>query len=201
MSDTPTAEAPAADVPVETQESTQHQQATEVQNPEAVLKAYQSEKERRKAAERELAALKSKAHEQKGPEVDVEALRSEILKEAEATTAARIRELELRAAMNLHASKFNDAEDMYKFVDVSTLGADGPVDGEAVSKAISDLLEAKPYLAAATAQRFQGEANGGPRGEAAKSQLSRDDLKNMTADQIESARREGRLDNLMSGKG
>lgn len=65
------------------------------------------------------------------------------------------------------------------------------VDAEALAK----LIPTKP------ASQFQGSGDGGVREQGvAKSQLTRADLKGMTSSQIEAARKEGRLDELMGIK-
>lgn len=56
-------------------------------------------------------------------------------------------------------------------------------------------------LPAQPPSQFQGTADGGVRDQGLqKAQLTRADLKGMTSGQIEAARKEGRLDDLMSGK-
>lgn len=63
------------------------------------------------------------------------------------------------------------------------------------AESLAKLLPAQPQ------SQFQGSADGGVREQGVqKTQLTRADLKGMTSTQIEAARREGRLDDLMSGK-
>ena len=77
---------------------------------------------------------------------------------------------------------------------------DGEVDADALTAAIDDLISRKPHLGATTAPRFQGGADQGARGKAAKpSQLSQNDLNSMTPAQILEAAKLGRLDKI-SGK-
>jgi hypothetical protein len=92
-----------------------------------------------------------------------------------------------------------DPADAYKFLDLSKfeVGDDGDVDEAAIAKALSDLIEKKPYLAAQGGTRFQGTADGGARNDAIKtSQLSKAELASMTPGEINKARREGRLRDL-----
>jgi hypothetical protein len=92
-----------------------------------------------------------------------------------------------------------DPADAYKFLDLSKfeVGDDGDVDEAAIAKALSDLIEKKPYLAAQGGTRFQGTADGGARNDAVKtSQLSKAELASMTPGEINKARREGRLRDL-----
>jgi hypothetical protein len=91
--------------------------------------------------------------------------------------------------------------------DAITIGDDGAVVGAA--EAITALLEAKPYLRAATTTPpasgggtpppapKPGAADAGPRGTAAPGQLKRDDLASMTPEQIVAAKTEGRLNHLL----
>jgi hypothetical protein len=93
-----------------------------------------------------------------------------------------------------------DPADAYKFLDLSKFEVDddGNVDEAVIAKALTDLIEKKPYLAAQGGTRFQGTADGGARNDAAKtSQLSQADLASMTPGEVNKARREGRLDDLL----
>jgi hypothetical protein len=80
--------------------------------------------------------------------------------------------------------------------DAVTVGDDGQVTG--AEEAVTSLLKDKPYLVGKQ-PKFSGGADGGARGGDVPSQLSRDDLKNMTPQQIVKAREEGRLKDLMGG--
>ena len=94
-----------------------------------------------------------------------------------------------------------DPQDAYKFLDLESFEVDndGNVDEDAIAKALADLITKKPYLAAQGGKRFQGTADGGARNDAATpSQLSASDLDSMTPGEVNKARREGRLDNLLS---
>lgn len=111
----------------------------------------------------------------------------------------RILQAEIRAAA---AGKLNDPSDALRYLDLSSfeVGDDGAVDTEAVSKAIADLTETKPYLAAQGGKRFQGSADGGTRNEDGPAQLSRTDLAGMSPDEINKARAEGKLNTLLGRK-
>lgn len=84
----------------------------------------------------------------------------------EALTAAnaRILKAEVRAAA---AGKLSDPQDALRFLDLSEfeVGSDGEVDATAVTKAIDDLIQTKPYLAVQDGKRFQGAADTGARKE------------------------------------
>jgi hypothetical protein len=119
--------------------------------------------------------------------------------EALAAANERILKAEVRAAA---AGKLTDPADALRFLDLSALevGADGEVDGKAVASAIEDLVKNKPYLAAQGGARFQGSADGGTRKETRPAQLTRADLARMSPQEIDKAREDGRLADLLSGK-
>lgn len=124
-------------------------------------------------------------------------------REAEAAALAkandRILKAEIRAAA---AGRLNDPSDALRYLDLSSfeVGDDGDVDTESVSAAITDLITEKPYLAAQGGRRFQGDADGGARKETRPKQLTKADLAGMSPDQINEARAQGRLDDLMGRK-
>lgn len=76
---------------------------------------------------------------------------------------------------------------------------DGQIDMDAINEALTDLLSKKPHLAAAKASRFQGGADGGARKGSGPAQLTEQDLKRMTPEQIVAAQNKGRLRDLLSG--
>jgi hypothetical protein len=118
---------------------------------------------------------------------------------AAATAAAntRILKAEVRAAA---ARKLADPRDALRFLDLDQfeVNEDGEVDADEIAEAIEDLLKNKPYLAAATAKRFQGTADGGAQRKAGRpKQLGAKDLKNMSADDIVKAQDAGQLDDYL----
>lgn len=118
---------------------------------------------------------------------------------ATAKANERILKAELKAAA---AGKLNDPQDAIRFLDLSEfeVNSDGDIDSNALSTAIADLIKEKPYLAAATA-RFQGGADGGPKGNpTGPKQLSRSDLAGMEPEQVETARKAGQLNDLLGIK-
>ncbi|MFD4527847.1 hypothetical protein ACFWP7_28735 [Streptomyces sp. NPDC058470] len=119
---------------------------------------------------------------------------------ATAKANARILRAEVKAAA---AGKLADPADAYKFLDLDQFEVDddGNVDTEEVAEAIEDLIKNKPYLAAATAKRFQGTGDGGAARKAGRpKQLTQQDLKSMSPEAIDKARIDGQLDDLMGGK-
>lgn len=127
---------------------------------------------------------------------DAEAIRKAAREEAVAETLNEraLDRVEIRAAM-LHVDP-DIARAMLQsraaeFVD------DGKIDADAIDEALQDLLKRKPHLGAKPESRFSGSADGGARKGSKPDQLTRDDLKKMSPDQIVKAKSEGRLANLM----
>ncbi|MEU7044940.1 hypothetical protein AB0A77_28330 [Streptomyces varsoviensis] len=162
-----------------------------------------SERDRRRAAEGELAELKRQsAKAGTGDDApDLEQVRAEARAEA-AAEALRTRALDRLEAKA--ARLFADPEDarahlasrVEEFIDGDRLDVD------AISEALDELLEKKPYLKAAEAamaeRRFKDSGDGGAHGrQAVKGQLSEDDLRSMSPAQIRAAKAEGRLDKVL----
>jgi hypothetical protein len=154
---------------------------------------WQAERDRRKATEAELAKLRDgqKATQQteveKAREAGKAEARAEVLKERALdrveTKAAKLF-ADPEDARALLASKVDD------FVDGDK------VDGDAIDKALADLLKRKPHLGVQN-KRFEGSADGGARKGSRPEQLTQQDLNKMTPDQIVEARRKGQFDDLM----
>lgn len=174
---------------------------------EAGTKALAAEKARRKAeadkrrtAEARVAELEAQAAKAQGGEPTADQIRAEADSAATARANARIVRSEIRAAA---AGKLADPKDALTFLDLSRfeVDEDGQVDEGEVADAIEDLLKTKPYLAAQSRQKFQGGGDGGARkGSGAPAQVTEAELDKMTPDQIDKARREGRLDDVMGVK-
>lgn len=153
---------------------------------------WKSERDKRKQLEDQLA--------QQGSADEAETVRRKAEADALAKANTRILRAEVKAAA---AGKLADPADAFKFLDLDQFEVDddGNVDSDEVADAIDDLIKSKPYLAAATAKRFQGTGDGGAARKASRpKQLSQQDLKTMTPEAIDKARIEGRLDDLMAGK-
>lgn len=136
-------------------------------------------------------------------DVDPDRIRDEARREArtEAQRERVVDKIEARAAR-----KFADAEDAVAIL-LRSHDADDFLDGdkidvEAIQEALDELLDKKPHLAAAQSdgRRFRGGADGGTRKESRPGQLSRDDLKRMSPKDIEQARRDGRLNDILGIK-
>lgn len=156
---------------------------------------WREERDRRKVLEARIAELEQGSSSKEDGK-DADAIREQARAEARAET---LRERVLDRIEAKAARLFADPEDA-----VALLGrrADefidgGKVDTDEINEALQDLLKKKPHLAAATAPRFQGGADGGARKGSKPDQLTRDDLKKMTPDQIVKAQDEGRLNELL----
>ncbi|MFJ4987903.1 hypothetical protein ACIP9H_29380 [Streptomyces sp. NPDC088732] len=131
---------------------------------------------------------------------EAEVTRRKAEADALAKANGRILKAEIRAAAK---GRLHDPKDALTFLDLDQfeVGEDGEIDPEEIEEAITDLLKDKPYLAAATAKRFQGTGDGGAARKASRpKQLTRADLKSMSPEEIDKARTDGRLDDLMGGK-
>jgi len=149
------------------------------------LKETKAELDRIKAE----AALKDKPAEEQA----LEQARTEAKQEAMKAANARILRSELRAAAKGKLADPTDAA-LYINLDDFDVSDDGEVDSASLEEAIDDLLNLKPHLAAASQRRFEGDGDQGARGKSAKvQQLTRADLKNMSPEEIVTARAEGRL--------
>ena len=172
---------------------------------DAGKKALDAMKAERNAARKDAADARAERDrlkaEAEGRQAEFEA--EQKAREVEATALAkandRILKAEIRAAA---ASKLADPNDALLHIDTSQfeVGADGEVDGTAIAEAIAALVVAKPYLAAQSGARFNGSADQGARNATAKTQVTRDQLKDMTDAEIAAAKSEGRLDTLLGRK-
>jgi hypothetical protein len=118
------------------------------ENPETEVKrltsALNAERKARAVAEREASKLRdaTATDAEKAVAAAKEAGRAEALKEM----AGRLVETEVRAAA---AGKLADPADAVRLLDLAEfLGDDGTIDRDAITSAIGDLVESKPYLAA-----------------------------------------------------
>jgi hypothetical protein len=151
------------------------------------------EKAARKALQAQLDA-KPPAKDDDAPD------QAELRKQAQAEARAEVLVERALDKVEARAAKlFADPEDARALLarQVDDFIDDGKVDVDAVDEALKELLEKKPHLAAATAKRFQGGADGGARKGSQVSQLTEQDLKRMNPEQIVKAREEGRLTDLL----
>lgn len=179
---------------------------------DAGKKALQAERDARKAAEKkaksaEAELAKLREAQMSEHEKAVEAARREGATETETRFQRRLfaAEAKVAAAGKLADPTLLADPDVAKnLLGLDDIPMDGEnIDSEAISKAIDQLVEKRPFLKAAGQGDATWPSNGseaGPRGDGAKSQLSRGDLKNMSPEEISKARAEGRLANLLAGK-
>jgi hypothetical protein len=166
-------------------------------------KALAAEKDKRRAEsakrrelEAELAALKASASADT-EKADLDAIKAQAIREANAAAAQRILRSEIKAAA---AGKLADPADAYKFLDLADfeVNENGDVDTAEIADAITGLLTSKPYLKAA--QSGPGSADGGVRKGSRPDQLTREQIKSMSSDAIEAARLNGQLNDVLGIK-
>ncbi|MEU8151777.1 hypothetical protein [Nonomuraea sp. NPDC048901] len=190
-------------------------------------KALQAEKDRRREADRqrrqvarerdealaELAKLRKAAESQatgggeadmdKGPDLD--AIRAEAREQAKAEANAEILKDRVADKIEILAAKRTQDPDVVRTLllasnEIADFLDGGKIDAEAIKEALDELLETKPYLAvvAQSAKRFQGSGDGGARkGPQKPAQLTEDDLRRMSPEQIVKAQTEGRFNDLL----
>ncbi|WP_327436146.1 hypothetical protein OG279_26265 [Streptomyces sp. NBC_01201] len=152
-----------------------------------------AEREKRRTLEQQLA-------EKDGAD-ESEKVRRQAESEALSKANTRILRSEIKAAAT---GKLINPKDALVHIDLDQfeVDEDGQVDEDEVADAIENLLKERPYLAAATAKRFQGTGDGGAARKAGRpKQLSRADLKTMTPAQIVKAKEDGQLDDMLSSAG
>jgi hypothetical protein len=117
---------------------------------------------RRKAAEAEIAELKSKMP---APEdtPSPEQVRAELRRQMQIEMA---KERALDRVEVLAAKNFADPADARVFLasQVDDFVDDATIDSDAIAEALADLLKARPYLAAGTPRRWTATGDGGARG-------------------------------------
>ncbi|MFJ2438454.1 hypothetical protein ACIOWM_35125 [Streptomyces anulatus] len=152
-----------------------------------------AEREKRRTLEQQLA--------EKDGSDQAEKARREAETAALSKANARILRSELKAAAT---GKLINPKDALVHIDLDQfeVDEDGQVDEDEVADAIENLLKERPYLAAATAKRFQGTGDGGAARKAGRpKQLTRADLKSMTPAQIVKAKEDGQLDDMLNNAG
>lgn len=126
--------------------------------------------------------------------------------EAESAALSKANERLIRAEVKAAATgKLANPALALRLLDLKSFDVndDGEVDSGAISDAISALLESDPYLGVTQGEtkRFQGTGDGGPKGNAGKPQLTRQDVERLAKEgkhaEIEKARQEGRLNDAL----
>lgn len=185
----------------ETDDSTEVEEDKQDDPAEKLKKALRAERDARKAAERERNTLKQQL-EAKGKPADeaaLDAARQEAEHAATAKANERVAKAELRAAA---AGKVSNLTALTRLVDVSKIDVDedGNPSPEDIEDAIASFLTDFPEFAA-DKSKFPGTADQGTKGkQSTKAQLTREQLKSMTPDQVLKAQDEGLLKNVLGGK-
>ena len=155
-------------------------------------------------AERNAERIRARDAEARAAELEAKLQGREAEFAAEVEKRKTQNEAILRAELKAAAKgKLADPTDAGLFINLSDfeVSESGDVDADALNAAIDDLVARKPHLGADKARRFDGDADTGPKGDGKASQIrSRDELKNMTPEEIVAAHESGRLDDLFAGK-
>lgn len=160
---------------------------------------WHSERDKRRELEDRIAALEAPKNDTTD-QPDADTIRREATREATAKANARILRSEIKAAAT---GKLENPAVALKLIDLDQFEVDenGDIDAEEISDAINTLIENEPYLAAATAPRFQGTGDGGAARKASgPSQITRDAMARMSPEQIVKAKSEGRLNTVLGTK-
>lgn len=155
---------------------------------------WQKARDENKALKDQLAAASKKTDDQTDP--------AELRKQLQAEARGEVLRDRAMDKIETHAARlFADPEDARALLAsrVEDFVDDGQIDVDAINEALADLLKRKPHLAAATAPRFQGGADGGARKGSGPAQLTEQDLRRMTPEQIVNAQNKGQLRDLLSG--
>lgn len=167
MPDDPNTESNAPETEPKDDQPPKPEQADDVDAMKAALKKANEQAARDRVLAKEAKALKaeleklreaSQSEQEKAIEAAKAAGRSEVLSEAN----KRLVSAEVRAAA---AGVLVDPKDALAHLklDEFEVGEDGSVDQDAISAAIADLVEAKPYLAAGATPKPTGSPDGGAR--------------------------------------
>jgi hypothetical protein len=163
-------------------------------------KALEAERARASALDKQLKAQAAELEELKkatmsDQEKALAEARSEGEKAADEKWRTQVGQAHVRAAA---ATSFASPDDAHLFIDEVPFTDDGQVDTVALEAKLAAVLESKPYLAAgggATPPTPPPGVPTGPRGGSGP-QLTKDDLKRMSSDEIAEAYRKGELSHL-----
>jgi hypothetical protein len=138
-------------------------------------------------------ANQNKSDEEKA----VDAARREAREEAQSAFNQRLAKAELKAEL---AGKVNNLALALKVIDLAEIAVDsnGEVDPQSVTDAIDSALAQYPELKPTTEKKFGGTADQGTKGKATRpQQLTREDIKSLTPEQVVAAEAAGQLDTLL----
>ena len=165
------------------------------ESKDAVLRDLKAERTKRQKLEADLAAIKQQ-HET-DQERAIREAREEAANEVRTEFATERLADRIRVAA---AKKLNDPEDAVRLLDLDAFDASSDSLASEIEAQIGSLIESKPYLAV-TSETPSGSTDAGSRTPPSKpGQLSRTDLSNMTPEDIDKARKDGRLNDLMGVK-
>jgi len=163
-----------------------------------IQKALRAERDLRKAAERERNTLKQQLADKDKPadELAIEQAKRDAEQAVLSRANERIVKAELRAAA---AGKVSNLTALARLVDIGSIEVDqdGNPAQDDIDAAIEQFLADFPEFAV-DKSKFSGTADQGSKGKkASPAQLTREDIKHMTPEQINQARSEGRLNKLL----
>lgn len=164
-------------------------------------KALAAERKQRREFERELKQVRQQLADKDKPaeEAAIEQARRDAEQAVLERANDRIRRAELKAAA---ATKVKRPDLLLKVTDLSAIEVDenGDPDVDAINDAIATFLEEYPELAA-DASKFSGSADQGAKGKQTQPrQLTREQIKSMTPEQIVEAQSKGLLNGVLGGK-
>jgi hypothetical protein len=135
-------------------------------------------------------------------ELEKERDRATAAEERATKVEAEAKEIRLRSAILAEAAKADrnivDPDAVIALLDRSTLELDDNGTPTNIADAMDSLLKAKPFLVAVNGGS-RGDADQGARGAGGPKQVTAEQLKSMTPEQVLAAEKEGRLHNLMTG--
>lgn len=172
------------------------QESTSTESAEA--KAQRLERELTKTR-KEAAGYRTKLKDKEDAELsEVEKLRKQAqeAEQREKDRASELHKVLLRASIERQANKARakDPEDIYRSIDtVDLMDEDGNIDEDAVAARVKELTTKKSYLFGDA----QESTKSSPTNPGKQGQLTDDDLKSMTPEQIEAALKEGKLDKVL----
>ena len=200
----------------QTEETTEPQTTEQVESadqpdaPENTLgdpgkKALDAERQARREAEKrakradDLEAELNKLREQQMSEQEkaINTARDEARREAETEFARERLTDRIRVAA---ARRLNDPEDAVRLLDLDGIDPSAENVTSAIEEQIGQLIESKPYLAVTSATPSGSTDAGSRQTPPQERQLTREDLKSMTPQQINDARAKGQLNELMGVK-
>lgn len=161
----------------------------------------------RRAADTKNSELQAEIERLRAGGTDDEAARArkQVVDDAIAAGTKKANERILRSEVQrLATSKLANPKLALQLLDLSQFEVDddGNVDDEEIGDAIAALIEKEPYLAA-QGRRFEGGADGGPRNEdrnkSKPPQVTEQELQKMSPEEIDTARKEGRLEKILTG--